>query len=74
MKQFLKQLNKYIPQDTRVAQLVKYPNPDFGSGHDLRVMRSGPKPGSSLSLPEIFFLSLSLWFYPYLCVHMLSLK
>ena len=32
-----------------MAQLVKHPTFDFGSGHDLRVMRRSPMLGSMLS-------------------------
>ena len=32
-----------------MAQLVRHPTLDFGSGHDLRVMRLSPVWGSSLS-------------------------
>lgn len=31
-----------------VAQLVKFPTLDFGSGHDLKVLRSSPVSGSAL--------------------------
>ena len=41
------------------AQLVKCPTPDFGSGHDLRIMRSRPESGSVPST-ESAWLSLSL--------------
>ena len=36
-------------QGAWVAQSVKHLTPDFGSDHDLPVMRSSPKPGSMLS-------------------------
>jgi len=35
---------------TWVAQLVKCPTLDFGSGHDLRVVRSSPMSGSTLGM------------------------
>ena len=34
---------------TWVAQSVKYPILGFGSGHDLAIVGSSPKPGSVLS-------------------------
>ena len=37
-------------QGARVAQLVKHPVLDFGSGHDLRVMRFSPALGSALGM------------------------
>ena len=33
-----------------VAQLVKHLTPDFGSGHDLRVVSSSPASGSLLGM------------------------
>ena len=33
-----------------MAQLVEHPTPDFGSGHDLRVVRSSPMTGSAWNL------------------------
>ena len=33
-----------------VTQSVKHPTFGFGSGHDLRVMRSSPELGSTLSM------------------------
>lgn len=44
-----------------MAQSVKHPIPDFGSGHNLRVVRSSPASGSTLSMePAWDFLSPSL--------------
>ena len=37
-------------RDTWVAQSVKRPTLDFGSGHDLMVMRSSPMSGSILGM------------------------
>ena len=34
----------------QVAQLVKYPTLDFGSGHDLQIVTSVPALGSALGL------------------------
>ena len=36
--------------DTSEAQSVERPTPDFGSGADLRVMISSPRPGSPLGV------------------------
>jgi len=36
--------------DTWVAQSFKCPTLDFGSGHDLRVVRSSPALGSALGI------------------------
>ena len=33
-----------------MAQLSKHPTLDFGSGHDLRVVRSSPASGSKLGV------------------------
>ena len=33
-----------------MAQVIKHPTLDFGSGHDLRVMRSSPTLGSVFSV------------------------
>lgn len=46
--------------DACVAQLAKHPTLDFGSGHDLRVVRSSWALCSVQSLFEILFLPLSL--------------
>ena len=35
---------------TWVAQLVKYQTLDFGSGHDLRVLRLSPEWGSTVGM------------------------
>lgn len=35
--------------DTWVAQLLKLPTLDFGSGHDIRVMELSPESSSTLS-------------------------
>ena len=61
---------------TWVAQLVKRLTLDFGSGHDLTIMRSSPTLGSVLtvrSLLGILFLHLSLLLHSSY-VHALSLK
>ena len=34
----------------RMAQSVRWPTLDFGSGHDLRVVRSNPTSGSALGM------------------------
>ena len=39
---------KYSFRGTWVAQWVEHPTLDFGSGHDLRVMRLSPKLGSTV--------------------------
>jgi len=38
------------PWGAWVAQSVKHPAVDFGSGHDLRVVRSSPASGSMLDV------------------------
>ena len=44
-----------------MAQLVKHPTLDFNSGHDLRVVRSSPRSGSTLrNLVDILSLSLKI--------------
>lgn len=44
-----------------MAGPVKHPTVDFGSGHDLGIMRSSPTSGSALSVePASDFLSLPL--------------
>lgn len=35
-----------------MAQLVKHPSLDFGSSHDLRIVRSSPTPDSELCIVE----------------------
>ena len=52
-------------QGTWEARLVKYPTPDFGSGHDLRVTRSSSASGLVVGEES---LTLCL-----LCAHSLSL-
>ena len=42
-------LELYAFKDAWVAQSVKYPTLDFGSGHDLSVMRLSPARGSAFS-------------------------
>ena len=42
--------DKKVKKGDSVAQSVKYMTLDFGSGHDLRVMRSSPASGSMLSV------------------------
>jgi len=42
--------SKMISWSTWVAQLVKRPTLDFGSGHDLRVVRSSPTSGPMLGM------------------------
>ena len=50
--------NVDISWGTWVAQLVKHPTLDFGSGHDLRVMRLSRVSGSVLGVePAYDFLS-----------------
>ena len=41
---------KINPMRAWVVQLVKHPTLDFGSGHDLRVVRLIPKSDSMLSV------------------------
>ena len=54
-------LQKNNVQGAWVAQLVKCPNLDFGSGYDPRVVRLSPALGSALSMkPAWDSLSLSL--------------
>ena len=43
-----------------MAQLVEWLTPDFGLGHDLRVLRSSPELGSTLSGSLLKILSLCL--------------
>jgi len=43
-------LQKVNPQGTQVAQLVKRLTLDFGSGHNVRVVRSSPMSGSTLAV------------------------
>ena len=53
-----------------MAQSVKHPTLDFGSGHDLRVREFEPTPGSALtvwSLLRILPLTLSLCPSPLMC-------
>ena len=60
---------------TWVVQLAKHLTLDFGSGHDLRVMRSSPKSGSTFSMESAWdslSLSLSLSLCPSPYSHILS--
>ena len=58
-----------------VAQSVKCPTLDFGSGHDLTVMGSSPMSGSVLAVPAWDFLSLALSFCPSpTCTHTYTLS
>ena len=52
-----------------MAQSVKHPTPDFGSGHDTRILKSSPASGS---IPSGESLSLPLPL-PVLCAHSLFL-
>ena len=45
----IKVIQKYQLRGTWVAQFVKHLTLNFGSGHDLRVMRLSPKTGSKPS-------------------------
>lgn len=45
----IKVIQKYQLRGTWVAQFVKHLTLNFGSGHDLRVVRSSPASGSMLS-------------------------
>ena len=47
-------------RDIWVAQSVECPTPDFGSGHDLKLVRWSPKLHAQQSLLEVLSLSLSL--------------
>ena len=52
-----------------MAQSVKHPVLDFGSGHDLSVVRSSPASGSTLSVESArasLCLSLSLFLNEYI--------
>ena len=46
-------LKHLLFRGTWVAQLGKHPNLGFGSGHDLRDLRSSPESGSVLSVESI---------------------
>jgi len=46
----LKRENKESKRGLWVAQSVKHPTLDFGSGHDLGVLRSSPASGSALGV------------------------
>ena len=60
-----------------MAQSVKHPTLDFGSGHDLRVREFEPTPGSALtvwSLLRILSFSLSLSAPPLLALSLFHNK
>ena len=46
----LHHVKKYYKRGTWVPQSIKHPILDFGSGHDLRVVRWSPALGSALSV------------------------
>ena len=41
---------KFLKGGAWVAKSVKHPTLDFGSGHDIRIMRSSPTSGSALGM------------------------
>ena len=48
--EFVEERRVFQTWGTKVARLSKHLNLDFGSGHDLRVMRLGPELGSKHSM------------------------
>ena len=49
----------FVIRGTWVAQQVKHPTLDFGSGHDLKVIRSSSALSSELGVEPVKVLSLS---------------